>query len=170
MESNTEPSSKKQKIAEVDATPAVKVEFKTNLSHVFHRSKDNATIARMVTCTGPDGSVQLVQLGRFKDGWDATKFLVSLNCEEMQWLIKSIPTFVKDAQLVKDCDSKPVLATNIIGKRTFTVSLSRFNFPKGGSAKNLELSQSWIRNDDEVTRNVSLPLKEFKNMPEVLKQ
>ena len=142
-----------------------KMEFKTGLKKIFYRTTDSAIMARSVICKLDDEpKFPLIQVGRFKNGWDASRYMIALNEDEVKWMIDFIPSMVKRAYKQKDETDTLIESIDFDGNRSLSVTVVRFK-----KAKQLEFKQTVIRNDTEVERSVSFPLKTVSQMVQVFR-
>ena len=140
-----------------------KMNFETVLQHVFYRTKESAIIARSVICKSGDIRFPVLQLGRFKNGWDASKYLIALNDEEAKWLIEFIPTMVKRAFKTKPDTGDVFELKEFENNRSISVALISFK-----KKKQLQFTQTTVRDDDEVQRVVSFPVLTVSDMRQKL--
>ena len=146
-----------------EPTVQLKMEFKTGIQHVFYRTKESSIIARSVICKTGESEFPIIQVGRFKNGWEASKYLMALNDEETQWLIDFIPGMVKRAYKHKP-DTGDVFESKDFGQNR-SISVGLISFKK---KKQLEFTQITIREDEEVKRVVSFPVQTVSEMREKL--
>ena len=147
----------------VEQTVQPKMEFQTGIQHVFYRTKESSIIARSVICKVGETEFPIIQVGRFKNGWEASKYLMALNDEETQWLIDFIPAMVKRAYKHKADTGDVFESKEFCQNRSISVALISFK-----KKKQLEFTQITIRNDDEVKRVVSFPVQTVSDMREKL--
>ena len=148
---------------ETSTSEQPKMTFETVIQHVFYRTKESSIIARSVICKSGDVNFPVIQLGRFKNGWEASKYLLALNDEESKWLIEFIPAMVKRAFKTKPDTGDVFELKEFENNRSISVALISFK-----KKKQLEFTQTTIRDDDEVKRIVSFPIQTVNEMREKL--
>ena len=142
------------------------VEFSTAIKKVLFRSKEgNALVAKLIIAKRDEGSTGFIQLGRFSNNYEGSKFMVSCNRVEAEWIVNIIPLLLKNARV-----SKPVKTPILLEKkdfendRGFELSVSKFK-----AFKQIEIAQTFIKNDDIGVRSVSVPVGELNKISLVFK-
>jgi len=139
------------------------MEFQTGIQHVFYRTKESSIVARSVVCKTEDAKFPIIQVGRFKNGWDASKYLIALNEEETEWIVEFIPLWVKRAYKTKPNTGDVFEQKEFANNRSISISLISFK-----NKKQFEFTQITIRDDEEVNRVVSFPIQTVSEMKDKL--
>ena len=143
------------------------IEFSTAIKQIFFRSKQgNALVAKLVIAKRDDESTGYIHLGRFSNNYAGSKFLISCTREEAEWFVDVIPALIKNARAAKPNQYPIVLEKKEFEReRSFELSVSKFK-----SFKQIDITQSFVRDDNIVTRCVSVPVAEMQNVCKTFKQ
>ena len=141
-------------------------EFTTAIKHVLFRSKQgNALVAKLVIAKTDGEKTGYIQVGRFSKNYAGSKFMITCNREEAEWLVNVIPALIKNARAAKP-DKTPIVLEKMdfANERGMELSVSKFrNF------KQVDFAQSFVRDDDTATRSVSVPVSELNKISLAIK-
>jgi len=143
--------------------------FQTVMKHVIYRSKGgNALTAKLVIATHGEEKTGLIQLGRYAKNYEASKYMVCLKREEAEWMVNSLPALKKNARSVKVVKDPVVLDekefSDSRGLKYQAVKLDQAITKQKFQSKNVEMVQSFIRDDDFLERSVTISIT---NLPQV---
>ena len=136
--------------------------FETVIKDVIYRAKSgNALTAKFVVAHHGDEPVGLIQLGRYSKNYEASKYMVCLKRKEAEWMVDSLPALKKNARSAKLVKDPIVLDEKEFGEdRGLKLQVVKVDAFKGkfSNQKNLEIVQSFVRDEDFKERSVTFSL------------